>query len=323
MTHTTVAAVRRFNRFYTRIIGALDEGHLDSEFALAEVRLLFEIAHREQPTATEIVRDLALDPGYVSRLLRGLTRRRLVKSARSSNDGRERHLSLTAAGRATVNELEGRASADVAALVGSLDDVAEARLIEAMECVRALLDPSSTSSATPPSYRIRRHRAGDMGWVVQCHGELYYREHEWDRRFEALVARIVAGFIEEFDGRRERCWIAEREGVNVGSVFLMRHRERVDVAQLRLLLVDPSARGLGIGQRLVRECIRFARKAGYHTIMLWTNDVLTAARHIYIGAGFTLVLEEQHNSFGKALTAQTWEMALHPVRTLAEAAAPH
>jgi DNA-binding MarR family transcriptional regulator/GNAT superfamily N-acetyltransferase len=306
----TVAAVRRFNRFYTRIIGVLDEGHLESDFALAEVRLLFEIAHRASPTATELVRDLALDAGYVSRLLRGLARRRLVKSTRSADDGRERHLSLTATGRTTVADLEARASADVINLLGPLDDTAQTELVEAMERVRTLLDVEAASPAADRSVVLRGHVPGDMGWVVQRHGELYYREYGWDERFEALVAGIVAGFIEHLDPQRERCWIAESDGVKVGCIFLVRHPERAGVAQLRLFLVEPSARGLGIGHRLVDQCIRFSRAAGYHTMMLWTNDVLVAARHIYIKAGFELVLEEKHHSYGHDLTAQTWELSL-------------
>lgn len=310
MTNDPVAAVRRFNRFYTRIIGVLDEGHLESDFALAEVRLLFEIAHRASPTATELVRDLALDAGYVSRLLRGLARRRLVKSTRSATDGRERHLSLTATGRATVDDLESRASADVANLLGPLDDAAQTTLVEAMERVRMLLDVEAAPATPKSSLLLRRHVPGDMGWVVQRHGELYFRDYGWDERFEALVAGIVAGFIAHLDPQRERCWIAESDGVKAGCIFLVRHSEREGVAQLRLFLVEPSARGLGIGHRLVDECIGFARAAGYHTMMLWTNDVLAAARHIYIKAGFELVLEEAHHSYGHDLTAQTWELRL-------------
>ncbi len=314
MTQERIAAVRRFNRFYTRVVGALDEGHLQSRFALAEVRLLFEIAHRDGPTATELIADLALDAGYVSRLLRELARRRLVKSTRSAADGRERHLSLTAKGSATVIDLESRAGADVARLIQPLDDIAQARLVGAMDAIRSLLAPASPASAVvrapSPGFVLRGLQPGDLGWVVQAHGELYTREYGWDDQFEALVAKIVAGFIETFDASRERCWIAERDSVRVGSVFLMRHPERDGVAKLRLLLVDPAARGLGIGQRLVRECTDFARASGYHTITLWTNDVLASARRIYQAEGYRLVNEEPHHSFGHDLKGQTWELAL-------------
>lgn len=307
MTEERIAAVRRFNRFYTRIIGALDEGHLQSRFALAEVRLLFEIAHRDGPTATELIADLGLDAGYVSRLLRELTRRRLVKSTRSAADGRQRHLALTAKGQATVLDLESRARDDVATLLAPLDDASQARLVGAMEAIRSLLAPEAESA---DGYTLRAHRPGDMGWVVQRHGELYWREYGWDARFEALVATIVAGFIDNFDPARERCWIAERDGVRIGSVFLVRHPEREGVAKLRLLLVDPAARGLGLGRRLVRECTTFARAAGYHTITLWTNDVLVAARRIYQTEGYRLVAEATHNSYGHELNGQTWELSL-------------
>ena len=309
MPDITIAAVRRFNRFYTRVIGVLDEGHLQSNFALAEVRILFEIAHRASPTATELKRDLGLDGGYLSRLLRGLARRRLVKGTRSKVDGRERHLALTETGRAAVGELEARADADIARLLGPLDASATSRVIGAMSDIHALLDRAS-SPLERPSYLLRQHRPGDMGWVVQSHGLLYAREYAWDERFEALVARVVADFIDGFDPERERCWIAERHGVNVGSAFLVRHPEREGVAKLRLLLVEPSARGLGIGHRLVNECTHFAREAGYHAITLWTQSNLLAARRIYAAAGYQLVRSEPHNSFGHELIAETWELAL-------------
>lgn len=309
MTAERIAAVRRFNRFYTRIVGALDEGHLQSRFALAEVRLLFEIAHGNGPTATALVADLGLDAGYVSRLLRELSRRRLVRSTRSPDDGRRWHLSLTAKGRATVLDLESRAGADVARLIEPLADDAQTRLVGAMETVRALLEPEGQTPTGEP-FTLRAHQSGDMGWVVQTHGVLYAREYGWDERFEALVATIVAGFIESLDATREQCWIAERHGMRVGSVFLVRHPERDGVAKLRLLLVDPAARGLGLGQRLVRECTDFARASGYHTITLWTNDVLAAARRIYQAEGYRLVDEQPHHSYGHDLMGQTWELAL-------------
>lgn len=302
-----VQRVRAFNRFYTRMVGALDEGHLESAYSLAEVRVLFELAHREKPTATEIGAALGLDAGYLSRLLTGLVRRKLVRRQRSTADARQSHLQLTASGRAVMGQLEDRASADVARWLAPLDAAQQHALTDAMDRIQSVLTPHEAES---PAYLLRTHQPGDMGWVVQAHGALYWREYQWDERFEALVAHIVASFIEHLDVRRERCWIAKRNGVNVGSVFVVRHPEREGVAKLRLLLVDPSARGLGIGARLVDECIRFARAAGYHTLTLWTNDVLASARRLYQAAGFTLVGEEKHHSFGHDLAAQTWELPL-------------
>jgi DNA-binding MarR family transcriptional regulator/GNAT superfamily N-acetyltransferase len=306
-----VDAVRRFNRFYTRVIGALDEGHLESAHTLAEVRLLFEIANRDAPTAAALVRDLDLDAGYLSRLVQRLVRRRLVKRTRSATDGRESHLSLTATGRAAFAELDARAVKAITTLLAPLSAEDQQVLVGAMERISTLLgDETDRARAPSASFMVRPPHGGDMGWVIQRHGELYSREYGWNERFETLVAKVVVGFVEKFDPQGERCWIAERDGVNVGSIFLVRHPEREGVAQLRLLLVEPSARGLGIGSKLVEECLRFARQAGYHTITLWTNDVLVSARRIYIAAGFKLIREETHNSFGSDLNAQTWEMPL-------------
>jgi DNA-binding MarR family transcriptional regulator/GNAT superfamily N-acetyltransferase len=304
---SAVAGVRRFNRFYTRIIGALSERHLDTPYSLPEVRILFELANRDAPTAAALVRDLGVDPGYLSRLVGRMIRRRLVTRTRSKADGREQHLSLTVTGKNAFAGVDASASAAVSDLLGPLSTSDRGRLIEAMGLISSLLgDEKLTSSPVV----LREPRAGDMGWVVQRHGELYYAEFGWDQRFEGLVAGIVAAFVEHRDPARERCWIAERSDVNVGSIFLVRHPTRDGVAQLRLLLVEPRARGSGLGQLLVAECIRFARSAGYHTIMLWTNDVLASARRIYVAAGFVLMSEEQHDSYGKPLTAQTWEMPL-------------
>jgi len=320
-----IEIVRRFNRFYTRQIGALDRGHLDSPFSLGEVRVLYELAHwadahRQPPTATDLGRQLGLDAGYLSRLLRDFERRGLVERTPSSSDGRQQLLQLTTEGRTTVADLEARARADVAALLASLGDEEQRRLLAAMQTVEAVLAPTSDGRPPPagaagaPPFILRPPHAGDFGWVVARHGALYAREYGWDERFEALVARIVADFVEHQDARRERCWIAERDGENgpenVGSVFLVRHPEREGVAKLRLLLVDPSARGLGVGRRLVDECTRFARHAGYHTITLWTNSVLVSARRIYEAAGYRLVDESPHHSFGHDLVGQTWELAL-------------
>jgi DNA-binding MarR family transcriptional regulator/GNAT superfamily N-acetyltransferase len=300
-----VDAVRTFNRFYTRRIGVLEEGYLESPFSLVQARVLYELAHRSQPTATEIARELGLDTGYLSRILRGFERTGLVEKRPSAHDGRRRLLSLTARGREAFAPLDTRSRTDTEAMLGNLSPAAQLRLIGAMGVITKLLNDETDGAAT---YLLRPHRPGDMGWVVQRHGVLYAEEYGWDETFEALVAEIVAGFIRHFDPERERCWIVERDGENVGSVFLMAHRERERVGQLRLLLVEPSARGLGLGHRLVDECTRFARQVGYQTVTLWTNDVLVSARRIYEAAGFHLVQEERHQSFGQDLVGQTWEM---------------
>jgi DNA-binding MarR family transcriptional regulator/GNAT superfamily N-acetyltransferase len=306
-----IAAIRRFNRFYTRLVGALDEGHLDSPFSLAEVRLLFELSRRDEPTASELAAELGLDPGYLSRLLRKLQRRRLVSRSRSVHDARTSHLGLTATGRTAFRGLDRRANAEVARLLGSLDDSAQRRLVDSMATIARLLGADDEPSVRRvPAYVLRPPRAGDFGWIVQSHGEVYAREYGWNERFEALVARVVADFVDGFDPARERCWIADRDGENVGSVMVTKDAQRPGVAKLRLLLVHPSARGLGLGHRLVDECTRFARDAGYHTISLWTNRVLTTARRIYAEAGYEIVRTEQHDHFGVPLTAETWEMEL-------------
>jgi DNA-binding MarR family transcriptional regulator/GNAT superfamily N-acetyltransferase len=307
-----VAAVRRFNRFYTRLVGALDEGgYLHSPFSLTEGRVLFELAHRDLPTASTLVNELGLDAGYVSRLLQRLQRRRLVKRTRSPHDGRESHIALTAAGRAAFHKLDRDADALVEHLLATLDDAGQRRLIDAIHTITALLGAHDDQTARgAPSYILRPPSAADYGWIVQSHGEVYAREYGWGPRFLALVARVIADYIEVFDAALERCWIAERDGQNVGSVFVARDLTRPGVAKLRMLLVLPSARGLGIGRRLVDECTRFAREAGYHTISLWTNSVLTGARKIYAEAGYALVREEIHDTFGTPLTAETWEMKL-------------
>lgn len=300
-----VDAVRRFNRLYTRRIGALRPGLLDSPFSLAEARLLYELAHRERPAAAELARDLGLDAGYLSRLLRGLERRRLISRERSKSDARQSLLSLTAAGRRTFATLDTRSSAEVRAMLGKLSDAGQRRLVEAMRDVERLLGAAPEPKVP---YLLRPHRPGDMGWVVHRHAALYAQEYGWDERFEALVAKIVAKFIDDFDPKRERCWIAERDGAIVGSAFLV--KKSPTIAQLRMLYVEPDARGLGIGKRLVDECERFARDKGYKKIVLWTNSILHAARHIYEAAGYRLVAEEPHHSFGHRLVGQTWELKL-------------
>lgn len=302
-----VEAIRRFNRFYTRQIGLLQEGLLDSPFTLTEARVIYELAHHEETTATHLAGELALDLGYLSKVVRTLNKRGVLHKRRSESDGRERILSLTDQGQEAFAELNAASRRDIDVLLSELSETDENRLVQAMETIGALL-------GARPEHRVpfilRPHQSGDMGWVVHRHGILYNREYGWNEEFEALVAEIVAEFIMSFDRRTERCWIAEREGENVGSVFLVRHPERDGVAKLRLLLVDPKARGLGIGRRLVQECARFARQAGYHTITLWTNSVLDAARRIYESEGYRLVREEPHHSFGHELVGETWELDL-------------
>jgi DNA-binding MarR family transcriptional regulator/N-acetylglutamate synthase-like GNAT family acetyltransferase len=300
-----VATVRRFNRFYTRRIGLLGEGYLESPFSLTEARVLYELAHREGPAATELAREMAVDAGYLSRILRGFERRRLIVRTRSKSDGRQSHLALTARGRAAFAPLNTRSRDDIGAMLTRLPAPEQRRLVEAMQTIETLLAPPA-APRTP--YVLRPHQPGDMGWVVQRHGALYAQEYGFDEQFEGLVAGVVAKFVGRYDARRERCWIAEKDGEIVGSVFLVQ-RSRT-VAQLRLLLVDPKARGLGIGVRLVGECVRFARQANYRKITLWTNSVLRAARHIYAAAGFKMVHRERHRSFGRHLIGETWDLTL-------------
>jgi DNA-binding MarR family transcriptional regulator/N-acetylglutamate synthase-like GNAT family acetyltransferase len=300
-----VDAVRRFNRFYTRRIGVVNEKLLGSGFSLAELRLLYEVAHREDPSPAELGKELRLDAGYLSRLVERLRNRGLVERSPSTTDRRQSLLRLTRQGRETFASLERRSHEQIAEIVDPLASSDRDRLVGAMERIERLLGAASPE-AVP--YLLRTHQPGDMGWVVQRHGAIYAQEYGWDGEFEALVAEIVARFLRRFDPKRERCWIAEREGENVGSIFLVRKSSAV--AQLRLLLVEPSARGLGIGRRLVSECIRFARQAKYRKITLWTNRGLDAARHLYEEAGFQLSKEEPHHSFGHDLVSQTWNLVL-------------
>ena len=309
MVADAVTKVREFNRFYTRLVGALDEGHLHSSFSLAETRVLYEIAHTPSPTATDLARDLQLDPGYLSRMLRGFERRGLVERVRSATDARRNHLQLTPKGRSAFAELNTRASDAVAEVIAPLPPREQHRLLDSMRTIESLLG-ARLAAEHQPAFILRPHRAGDMGWVVHRQAVLYAQEYGWDETYEALTSRIVADFIDRFDPKRERCWIAERNGEVVGSVFLIRHPERSGVAQLRLLYVERNTRGLGIGGRLVRECTEFARATGYRTITLWTNSVLTSARKIYQAEGYQLVAEKPHHSFGHDLMGQTWELTL-------------
>jgi DNA-binding MarR family transcriptional regulator/N-acetylglutamate synthase-like GNAT family acetyltransferase len=300
-----VGEVRRFNRFWTRQIGVLREGYLESPFSLTEVRVLYELAHGEETTAGELGEELGLDAGYLSRILSGFQKHGLIRKRPSEADGRRRLLRLTERGREAFAPLEARSRSEIGAMLGGMSIAGQERLVEAMRAIERLLS-FRPDPAVP--YLLRPPQPGDMGWVVHRHGVLYAREYGWDERFEALVAGIVAKFIQQYDPRVERCWIAERDGEVVGCVFLVRESE--EVAKLRLLLVEPEARGLGIGSRLVEECIRFARQAGYLKITLWTNDVLNSARRIYEAMGFQLVHEKPHRSFGHDLVGQTWELML-------------
>jgi DNA-binding MarR family transcriptional regulator/N-acetylglutamate synthase-like GNAT family acetyltransferase len=302
---TRIDALRRFNRFFTRQIGVLREGLLHTPYSLTEARILFEIANHHDLTASDLSRELGLDPGYLSRILAGLERRDLIERTPSESDARRLLLALTPEGRDAFSLLDARSREEVAEMLGELSEEEQQRLLEAMRTIERILDKGFKYSEP---FFLRTHEPGDMGWVVHRHGVLYAREYGWDERFEALVARIVADFINNLDPARERCWIAEMEGERIGCVFVVKAND--EVAKLRLLLVEPKARGLGLGSRLVEECIRFARSRGYKTLTLWTNSVLDAARHIYEDQGFMLVEEEEHHSFGKGLVGQNWELAL-------------
>ncbi len=302
-----VAAVRRFSRFYTRRIGLLHEGLLGGPLSLAEGRIIYELARGGVTSATKLGNDLDLDPGYLSRILRSLETRDLIQRRPSETDGRQNLLTLTSNGQEAFAAIDARSREEVGVMLGALSPAEQKQLVAALETAQTLLGGNSPAEPKVP-YMLRPHQPGDMGWVVHRHGALYAWEYGWDERFEALAAEIVAGFIKAFDPKRERCWIAEREGAIIGSVFLVRHAD--EVAKLRLLYVEPAARGLGVGRRLVDECIRFARQAGYRRVTLWTNDILVAARRIYQQAGFRLVEEERHHSFGHDLIGENWELAL-------------
>ena len=300
-----IAAVRGFNRFYTQRIGVLRRRMYGSALSLAEVRVLYELAHRDAPTAAVLADDLDLDRGYLSRILHGFERDGLLRRSRSAEDGRQSHLALTAKGRKAFAPLDRASHDEVARLLAHLPEADARRLVASMAAIERLL---AGTPDTAPTVAYRTHRPGDMGWVIERHGTLYAQECGWDETFEALVAEIAAKFIRKFDPSRERCWIAERDGERVGSVFVVKRSPTV--AQLRLLLVEPSARGLGIGARLVDECLAFARECGYRRMMLWTNGGLDAARAIYEARGFRLTREESHHSFGHDLVGQTFERPL-------------
>lgn len=300
-----IEAVRRFSRFYTRKVGVLHEGLLGSPFSLAEARVVYELAHHETTTANELCEELGLDAGYLSRILRGFEQRGLIRKQPSPADARQNLLALTTEGEEAFARLNDRSRYEIGEMLGTLSDAEQDRLVDAMRTVEHLLGDRPPRKVP---YILRPPRPGDMGWVIERHATLYAQEYGWDATFEALVAEIAAEFIRNFDPKRERCWIAEMDGRNVGSAFVVRKSD--DAAKLRMLIVDPAARGIGIGARLVDECLRFARAAGYRRMTLWTNSILLAARGIYEKAGFELVASEPHHSFGQDLVSETWERDL-------------
>jgi DNA-binding MarR family transcriptional regulator/GNAT superfamily N-acetyltransferase len=303
---TRVAAVRHFNRFYTRQIGVLQEGLLASDFSLAEARVLYELAHADgTSTATEIGTSIGLDAGYLSRMLRSFEERALVQRRPSAADGRRANLTLTRKGRTAFAGLDAGARAEIAALLASHSEPEQRVLVSAMQTIERVL---AKPAPDVPNLELRAPRPGDMGWVIQRHGEIYADEYGWSEHFEALVAEIVSRFMHDHDAARERAWIATVNGERAGSIFLVRHSD--SVARLRLLLVEPSARGMGVGRTLVETCLEFARAAGYEKMTLWTNAVLDAARAIYVAHGFRLVREEPHTHFGSEQLGQDWELDL-------------
>jgi len=318
---TQIARVRAFNRDYTRRIGVLSEGLLDSPYSLTEVRVMYEIAHRSGVTAGELAAELDLDRGYLSRMLKGFETKKLLVRTPAPEDGRRQHLRMTPAGLRVFAPLEKRSQEQVRGMLSALDEERRRILLEAMDKIQNALGNKSSSGKSQPEksqpekgdlarqLTLRSHRPGDMGWVVQRHGEIYHQEYGWNEEFEALVAEITAEFVRKLDVTRERCWIAEHDGRRVGCIFLV--AKDATTAKLRLLLVDPDARGLGVGRKLVAECVRFARATGYRKIVLWTQETLTAARHLYTEAGFVKTAREPHRSFGHDLIGETWERELH------------
>ena len=300
-------AVRGFNRAYTRRFGLLDQQHLGSEHSLGEVRVLFELAQRNGLSAAALARSLDLDPGHLSRMLAGLRRSGLVRRERSSQDRRASVLALTPAGRRAFDRLDRKATVKISGLLEAFPEGPRGELVRALAGVRRLLEPQSGST---PAVLIRTHRPGDLGWILDRHGVLYAEEYGWGAAFEAIVARVVAEFAGAHEPAREACWVAELEGRRVGCVMLVRHPEREGVARLRLLLVEPEARGLGVGRALVDTCTSFAKAAGYRRVTLWTQSVLAAARAIYARSGYVKVSEAPNTNFGTGLTAETWELEL-------------
>jgi DNA-binding MarR family transcriptional regulator/GNAT superfamily N-acetyltransferase len=304
-TSDEISAVRAFSRFYTGRLGVLDQHLLKSPFSLSEARVLYELANRENPSAKVIGSELSLDPGYLSRIIQKFEEDGLISRKALPSDRRQYQLGLTAKGRQSYSRLDRRSQEEVGKMLTAVSEDDRQRLTAAMASIERLLGPASAST---PTATLREPRPGDMGWVVQSHGALYASEYGWDSSFEALVAEIAAKFLRSFDASRERCWIAEMDGRQVGSIFLV--RESDETAKLRLLLVEPVGRGQGLGKRLVEETIAFARSCGYRKMTLWTQSILAAARKLYRGAGFALVKAEPHRSFGQNLIGETWELKL-------------
>ena len=314
-----IAAVRGFNRFYTRQIGVLRKTFLDSPYSLAEARVLYEIASGRSSTATEIGRALDLDAGYLSRVLRNFEKRGLLERKVSKTDARQSHLALSPRGRKAFALLDDLSQRDIGAMLDKLAPADQSRLIAAMDTIETLLEAApepasdtaskSKSDKAKPRYRLRDPAPGDYGWIVKRHAELYAQEYKWREPFEGVCAQIVADFVNKFDAKRERCWIAEMDGENVGSIFVAKDSD--EVARIRLLLVDPKARGLGLGAKLTEQAVRFAREAGYKKMTLWTHSVLKAARHIYQKAGFKLIRSEKHKSWGQPVVSEYWDLDLN------------
>ena len=306
----SVASVRRFNRFYTRQIGLLRKTYLETPYSLSEMRVLHELAHPsvEQPTASDIGRALDLDAGYLSRVLRNFEKRGMVRRTTSKNDARQSHLSLTAQGRKFFAPAEQRSQDDIAAMLSKLDHAEQSELVKAMATIERLLEKDAAAPAAR-QYTLRDPQPGDYGWIVAEHGRVYSKEYNWDRSFEGLVAQIVADFVKNFDPKRERCWIADMDGEPAGCVMVVQD-EQPDTARIRLLIVAPQARGLGLGQRLTDECIAFARAKGYKKMTLWTHDCLKAARRCYANRGFKLTSSDNKMSFGQKVVAEYWDLAL-------------
>ena len=302
-----VKAVRRFNRFFTRRIGVLDP-YLCSELSLTDVRVLYELAHRDALVASELARELGLDGGYLSRILRRFEGAGWISRTPSARDARQSELTLTPAGHAAFAPLQQRSRDEAAALLAPLPAPRQTELVQAMERIEALLEPAATASGPAKVAVLRDPAPGDMGWVVQQHGEIYAKEYGWNGEFEALVAEIAAQFVRKFQPASEKAWIAELDGQRVGAIFLV--RKSASTAQLRMLILAPQARGLGLGARLTDECIAFARRSGYKKIALWTNSCLVAARDIYARRGFRLTRSAPYEGFGQQLVGETWELKL-------------
>ncbi len=304
-----IAAARRFNRFYTRQIGVLRKNFLDSPYSLGEARVIYEIASDQAPTASDIGRALDLDAGYLSRVLRNFERRGLVERKVSPKDARQSHLALSPRGRKAFKLLDDLSQRDIGAMLDRLAPSDQSQLIAAMHTIETLLEPQAAAGpaqANEPRYTLRHPVPGDFGWIVKRHAELYAQEYKWLAPFEGVCAQIVADYVNNHDAKRERCWIAEMDGENVGCIFVAKDSD--EVARIRLLLVDPKARGLGLGARLTEEAVRFARDAGYKKMTLWTHSVLKAERHIYQKAGFKLTRSEKHKSWGRPVVSEHWDL---------------